>query len=216
MKVKIFKLFIFFIFTSACHAGTIHHTLISITEQKILGRVFKHVMTCGGIEKDEFFIDGRSLPEENYAVEYELALKKEQEQQALQRQELLRARLHFVETVQVEIAAKLLYKILDQTVELLHKVSDPVLENFFVFNAKTIDSQEQLHQLRNFTQQLGQVVEKKIENNDFEGLNLLYSKLELWPNRLEKFFQDTVQYAIKKSDDTVVLKELLKLVSEFS
>ena len=49
-----------------------------------------------------------------------------------------------------------------------------------------------------------------------KGLNFLYCKLEYWPARLEKFFQDTVQNAIRRSDDTIMLKELLKLVSESS
>ncbi|MBP6869907.1 hypothetical protein KBC04_03430 [Candidatus Babeliales bacterium] len=216
MKVKKLILLFLLVAPSFFYAGVVHHTLISITEQKVLGHMFKHVMTSGGAEKDEFFIDGYAVPKDNYTTEFERACRKEQEDQAMLQQEQLRARLQFADVVQVEIAAKLLNKLLHQTTQLLHRINNPALEKFFVFSNNTIESSEQLLQLKNFTQQLAPSVQKKIANNDFEGLNLLYTKLENWPTRLEKFFQETVQSAIKKSDDTVMLKELLKLVSELS
>lgn len=216
MKAKKLIVLFFSMLASICNAGIIHHTLISITEQKILHHNFKHVMTSGSVEKDEFSVDGYVVSQENYTIELDKALKKEHEQEVAQQQEQVRARLAFIDATQVQIVAKLLQKLLDNTAQLLHKVSNPALEKFFVFSGRTIDSAEQLAQLKNFTQQLVPSIQNKIENNDFEGLNLFYTKLEHWPARLEKFFQDTVQSAIKKSDDTVMLKELLKLVSELS
>lgn len=216
MKAKKLILLFFSMLVSFCDAGIIHHTLISITEQKILNHNFKHVMTSGSLEKDEFSVDGYVVSQENYRSELDKALKKEHEQEVAEQQEQVRARLAFIEATQVQVVAKLLQKLLDKIGQLLHKISNPALENFFVFNGRTIDSAEQLGQLKNFTHQLVPSIQNKIENNDFEGLHLLYTKLEHWPSRLEKFFQDTVQSAIKKSDDTIMLKELLKLVSELS
>ena len=103
-----------------------------------------------------------------------------------------------------------------QVVQLLERVQNPALEKFFIFTDSTIESRDKLLQLKDFVEQLHSSVQRKVANNDFEGLNLLYTKLEYWPTRLEKFFQDTVQNAIRKSDDTIMLKELLKLVSESS
>ena len=41
----------------------------------------------------------------------------------------------------------------------------------------------------------------------------MLEKIELWPDKLEQFFQKSVQNAIKNSDDTKMLKELFTLIS---
>lgn len=216
MKAKKLILLLLALTGPILDAGTVLHTLTAMTEQKIMGHTFKHTMTSGGIEKDEFFIDGYLVTKDNYQQEFERSQKKEREEEYFRQEALCRARLQFVDVVQVEIAAKLLNKVLVQTAQLLERIQNPALEKFFVFTDSTIDSSDQLMQLKAFTQQLDFSIQKKIANNDFEGLNLLYTKLEYWPARLEKFFQDTIKNAIKKSDDTIMLKELLKLVSESS
>lgn len=216
MKAKKLILLLLALTTGVLDAEIVHHTLTSLTEHKIMGHIFKHIMTSGAVEKDEFFIDGHLITKDNYQQELERAQKKEREEEFLQQEAAYRSRLQFIDIVQVEIAAKLLNKVLMQVAQLLDRVQNPALEKFFVFTDSTIDSQDQLMQLKAFTQQLDSSIQKKIVNNDFQGLNLLYTKLEYWPVRLEKFFQDTVKNAIKKSDDTIMLKELLKLVSESS
>ncbi|MBV8661308.1 MAG: hypothetical protein JO129_04140 [Candidatus Dependentiae bacterium] len=216
MKAKKLILLFLVISTPILAAGIVHHTLISMTEQKIIGHMFKHVMTSGNADKDEYFIDGYAVTKENYLHEFERAQKKEREEEALRQENFRRSHLEFVDAVQVEIAAKLTNKILMQVVQLLERVQNPALEKFFIFTDSTIESRDQLLQLKDFVEQLHSSVQRKVANNDFEGLNLLYTKLEYWPTRLEKFFQDTVQNAIRKSDDTIMLKELLKLVSESS
>jgi len=195
-------------------AGTVHHTMISVTEQKIMGHMFKHVITSGGAEKDEFFIDGYAVSKENYLKDVDRSLKREREEEMALQEQRCRSRVQFTDMVQVEIAAKLLHKVLTDVADWTTRVQSSALSKYFVFSDSTIDSFDQLLQLKTFAEQLKPSIQKKIENNDFEGLNILYSKLEYWPSRLEKFFQDTVQNAIKKSDDTAMLKELLKLVSE--
>ena len=208
---KLILLFVLFI-AQICDAGTVHHVLISMTEQKMMGHLFKHVMTSGGAEKDEFFIDGRVVAKDMYVQEFDRLQKQEWDEQSLQQQAMRRSRIEFADMVQVEIAAKLVNKLVMQLTQLFEQIANPALEQFYVFTDSTIDSQDQLKQLKDFTQQLDVSVQKKIVHNDFQGLNLLFSKLEHWPERLEKFFQNTVHHAIKKSDDTMMLKELLKLV----
>jgi|GEM_PF-1150859 len=214
MKVKKVISLIIGCIASFMHAGTVHHTMVSTTEQKMLGHMFKHVMTSGSTDKDEYFIDGYPIPAENYHKEFERIQRKEWEELALQQENQRRSRLQFSEMIQVEIAAKLLQNIVIKINDLLDHVYNPVLENFFEFNDTTIDSIEQLNQLKLFVNQVQNSMKSKSEQDDFERLNLLYMKLENWPIRLEKFYQNTVQKAIRKSDDTTTLKELLKLVAE--
>ncbi len=216
MNIKKLILLYFVIAISLLDAGIVHHTLISVTEQKILGHIFKHVMVSGGAEKDEFFIDGHAATQDRYYQELDQLQKKEREEELLQQQAARRSRIEFADAMQVEIAAKLVNKILAQIAQMFTRIANPALEKFFVFHKNSIDSQNQLMQLQDFTEQLDASIQDKIARQDFEGLHLLFTKLEHWPTRLEKFFQDTVQNAIKKSDDTVMLKELLKLVSESS
>ena len=213
MKAKKLILLCVLLTASIFYAGTIHHTMISITEQKVMGHMFKHVMTSGGVEKDEYFIDGYAIAKDVYQQELERVLKKEREEDSVRQEISRRSRIEFADMMQVQIAAKLLNKVLVQVAQLIERIEKASLEKFYIFTDSTIDSQDQLMQLKDFTQQLELSIQKKIANQDFEGLNLLFTKLEYWPERLEKFFQNTVQNAIKKSDDTIMLKELLKLVS---
>jgi len=214
MKVKKVIFLIMIFVTSAITAGIVNHTMISISEQKMLGHLFKHVMTSGNADKDEFFIDGRIVSKEKYSTEFERLQKKEWEDIAMQQEKQQRSRVQFSEMMQVEVAAKLLHKVVAQTSNLLNRAHNPSLEKFFVFSHATIDSLDQLNQLKLFLDQVQDIMKQLVENNDFQGLNVLYTKLEFWPARLEKFFQDTVQQAIRQSDDTAMLKELLTLVSE--
>ncbi len=214
MNAKKLMLFYLLATVSIVDAGIVQHTSISIAEHKILGHLFKHVMISGGAEKDEFFIDGHVVTQDRYYQELDQLQKKERDDEMLQQQATRRSRIEFADAMQVEIAAKLLNKIVAQIAQLFTRIDNSALTQFFVFSKGTIDSQDQLIQLRDFTQQLQASIQSKIAQQDFEGLNLLFTKLEHWPIRLEKFFQDTVQNAIKKSDDTAMLKELLKLVSE--
>ena len=215
LKMKVKKvIFLIMVFaTSQIAAGIVNHTLISIAEQKILGHLFKHVITSGNAEKDEFFIDGRIVSKEKYSSEFERLQKKEWEDLAEQQEKQRRSRVQFSEMMQVEVVTKLLSKVIAQTNELLNRANNQALEKFFVWSHATIDSLDQLNQLKLFLDQVQDVMKQQIENNDYQGLNLLYTKLEFWPARLEKFFQDTVQQAIRQSDDTAMLKELLALVS---
>ena len=188
--------------------------MISISEQKMLGHLFKHVITSGSADKDEFFIDGHIVTKEKYSKEYERLQRKEWEEVAAQQESQRRSRVQFSEIAQVQVVAKLLHKVVVQTADLLHRAGNSTLEKFFVFNHATIDSLDQLNQLKLFLEQVQDSMKQRIESNDFQGLNTLYNKLEFWPARLEKFYQDTVQQAIRQSDDTAMLKELLTLVSD--
>lgn len=214
MKVKKIFFFIMTFVSLYLKAEMIRHTMVSITEQKMLGHMFKHVITSGSADKDEFFIDGYAVLKENYYKEFERIQKKEWEEIAAHQENQRRSRVQFSEMIQMEVTAKLLDKVVMQSVEMLKKICNPALEKFYQFTGTTIDSIEQLHQLQAFVDQIQSAMKKRIENKDADGLHVLYVKIEPWPARLEKFFQDTVQQAIYKSDDTAMLKELLSLASQ--
>jgi len=214
MKVKKIILFIMIVIKQVLHAGLVNHSMISIAEQKILGHTFKHVMTSSNADKDEFYIDGHVVTKEKYGKDFERLQRKEWEELATQQENQRRARLQFSESMQVQASAKILKKIIIQVIDLLQRTCNPSLEKFFVFHHATIDSSDQLHQLKLFAEQVQDSMKQYIENNDVKSMNALYTKLEYWPARIEKFYQDTVQQAIRQSDDTAMLKELLVLVSE--
>ena len=211
MKVKKVIFLIISCLTHFVHTGTAHHTMISMTEQKMLGHIFKHVMTSGNADKDEYFIDGQTVSSENYHKEFEKLQKREWDEQALQQENQRRSRLQFSEMIQVEITAKLLNNIVNNVIDILDHIYNPALEKFFVFTDQTVESIDQLSQLKLFVEQVKHSMKKRVESNDIESLHMLYVKLENWPIRLEKFYQSTVQRAIRQSDDTATLKELLAL-----
>lgn len=214
MNLKKTVICVWLIVLNNLYAGITSHRLVSITEQKVMGHIFKHVMTSGNIQYDEFFKDGKSIAEELYYQELEIAQKQEWQMEQARQESERRSRLVFVDTTQVQIASKLLDTLLQQIKQLFNRIENPALESFFIFHKNSIESFDQLMQLKVFVQQLQSSIDQKVENRDFDGLYLLFSKLEFWPDRLEKFFQDSVQNAIKKSDDTAMLKELLQLVSQ--
>ena len=216
MKAKKLNLLFFLCAAQIFYAGTVSQTLVSTIEQKVMGHVFKHVISSSNAQKDEYFIDGRTVVQEKYQQDLEMMQKQERDKEYEQQIIARRARIQFTEMMQVEIAAKLLKGLVLQILQLIERVQNPALEKFCVFTHTTIGSEEQLMQLKNYTLQLESVIDDKIANYDFQGLHALCAKLEPWPPRLEKFFQDTIQNAIKKSDDTMMLKELLKLVGETS
>ncbi len=212
MKVKKYIILFLVCIGVILDAGTVQHSLISVTEHKIMGHLFKHVMTSADTQKDQFFIDGSEVVKEKYHHDLEQALQKERDDDRAYQEKQRRANLEFFDTVQVEIAAKLLQKTIDKIQMMIKKIENPALESFFVFNDLTVNSSDQLHDLKNFVNHMQGSIVRKVENFDYKGLNVILSHLEVWPDRLEKFFQATVHHAIKKSDDTAILKELLRLV----
>lgn len=215
MKVKkIFFLIIPLILPYSLVAGVVHHVMISTTEQKMLGHTFKHVITSGSAEKDEFFIDGYTVTKENYHKDFNRIQKKEWDELAMQQENQRRARIQFAELVQIEVTTKLLDTVVNHIQNFLAKSCNPALEKFFVFTSATIESFDQLNQLKIFMDQLQDSIKKIVESKDVESLNIICHNLERWPGRLEKFYQDTVQQAIRQSDDTAMLKELLTMVCQ--
>jgi hypothetical protein len=216
MKAKKLILFYFILFILNLDAKTILHTMISTTEERVMGHVFKHVMTSSIADQDQFYIDGKTVNHDLYRQELERMEKQEREQAYQQHIVTRRHRIEYTEMMQVQIAEKLLRRISEDVIELLDRIQNPSLEPFFVFTDTTIHSHEQLMQLKKFVMQIDHLIDDKVEQADFSGLYDLSTKLEPWPARLEKFFEDTMQQAIKKSDDTAMLKELLKLVGQTS
>lgn len=216
MKAKKLILLFFLVVAAISDAGTVIHTFVSTSEQKVMGHLFKHVMVSSNGQKDEFFIDGRTVTQEKYTQDLEMMQKQERDAEYEQQLTTRRNRIQFAHKMQVQIAAKLLNGLIAQVLQQIESIQNPALEKFYVFKDGAISSYEQLMQLKNFTLQLESVLEEKVQDEDFQGLHALCTKLEPWPARLEKCFQDTIQNAIKKSDDTMMLKELLQLVGQTS
>lgn len=214
MKAKMLFFFVLFSVVSVHGMGIVRHTFISITEKKVMGRMFKHVMKSGNKQQDEFFVDGLSVSSQQYDRDLERAEKKDREIKRAAEEEKRRNQLKFSDTVQSAVLAKLIAKLFVTIKGILKKIDSPQLEYYFVFAQDTISSLEQYDQLKAFLTSTENSVAHYIANNDIDNLQQTYNKIEDWPNRLDRFFQESVQNAIQKSDDTTFLKDLLALVSE--
>lgn len=215
MKVKVVIFAILFSVSNLWAMGIVRHTLISVTERKITGKLFKHVMKSGNAAQDEFFIDGFVVSADQYACDLERAEKKEREIKRCQEEEKRRSQVAFTNTAQSAIIAKIIGKVIDGLQGLVAKIGHhQQLEYYFVFRDATISSIDQFEQLKKLFAGSKNLVIEYIDSNDLEGLQQLYNKLEPWPDRLEKFFQESVQNAIQQSDNTTFLKELLTLIAE--
>lgn len=214
MKAKMLIFFILCSFVSVHGMGIVRHTFISVTERKVMGRMFKHVMKSGNKTDDEFFVDGLSVSSQQYDRDLERAEKKERELLRARDEEKRRNQIKFSDTVQSAVLAKLIAKMFVSIKSVLKKIDSPQLEHYFVYSQDTISSIDQYDQLKSFLDSTEKSVAHYIESNDIDSLQQTYTKIEGWPNRLDRFFQESVQNAIQMSDDTTFLKDLLALVSE--
>lgn len=214
MKVKKIIILCVLMLKHIVYAKTVVQSYVSTRQEQILGHVCKHIIRSDKPNHDEYTIDGNMVTKEIYEQQVALWTAQEQEKLYVQQLQNRQSRVTFVRSSQIAIYAKLIESLIDQLHHWLGKLEHEPLENFFVFTDATISSYQQLRSLQQYIHQLVELVEQKIKVEDVGGLQTMVSNLEAWPPRLEKFFEQTVQEAIKKSDDTMVLKELLTLVGE--
>jgi hypothetical protein len=192
----------------------VKHTITSITEQRIFGHDFKHIITSADQTLDQFFVDGHRVDFQRYEDQLLQALAQEHTEKLSRQQRQDRLKIEFAQAMQLEIAVKLINQLVNKIDIALEKIEHPALESFFVFHTHTIVDKDQLCALQNMIDQSQDFIDEKSKAKDMNELSALYDTLQAWPDRLEKFFQDSVQHAIKTCDDTTTLKEFLTLVSQ--
>ena len=213
MKEKIIFFAVMFCGISS-YAGVIRHSLTSTIEEKVMGRTFKSVVYSGSEAEKKYYIDGFSLPFEKYELEYDRSKKDEIAHERQYQEKKQREKILFFDKVQLQVTAKLLNSTISEIQTQLQRLENPQLQHYFLFTDVTVVSQEQLSQIKRFVDQSLLSMKEFVESNDFDSINLLYAKCQHWPDRLEKFFQESIQHAIHQSDDTAMLKEILTLIAD--
>lgn len=197
-------------------ARYVRHVSVYLQEEVIQGTEFTNsTKSDRGKIEESFFINKIPVQKAEFYKELELAqlaqLRKEREKS----ERLAKNKIAFVDSAQVAIVEKLINKRLQEITRVLEWLQHEQLKQYYVFHKDTVDSIQKLFDIKQFVSGFA-VAELKqlVELNDMQKLQEMLDKIDQWPDRLEAFFQASVQYAIKHSDDTVMLKELLSVLSQ--
>jgi len=130
-----------------------------------------------------------------------LARKKEEEEQ-------------FAKELRQEALKKLVKLELEKVEASFAKLDKYRLEPFFVFEENSFSSEESFQEAKvGLVAQARGVVIKSSEELSQEELKETLTKLEVIPDKVERFFRQSVRFAINQCNDTKRLKELLSLIS---
>ena len=168
---------------------------------------------ANGVKKEAWTINGQPVE----ADEYEEALLDEQKEVLRQKwraeEQERQSRQEARGTMALDLHKKLLRLLIEQVESQLKKFDDHRLTPFVLFNETTFtqESFESIDQvLLQDAKRLLYNAQIGIDMNEFKGM---INKLEELPTRLRALFHATVNNAIKRCDDTKILKGLLGVLS---
>lgn len=198
-----------------CASGYIRHQSSYLEEEFIGGIKFSYVLLSDcGKQKESFFINDLPVQQSQYNTQLEdakLAQLRKEHERAQQQQ---KNNMTFIDATQTAIIEKLITQCLTQIQKHLDALDHATLKKHYLFENTTINTPEKLQEIREYTQlRAKQELQEYTKQYDMLALQQLLKKIESWPELLEKFFQNTMQHAIKSSDDTATLKELLNLLT---
>ncbi len=194
----------------------VRHVSMFEQEEIIHGVSFAHsIVSDQGAVKEEFFISKIPVQKDEYYKEIELAqlsdLRKEREKIESKKQ----SRIEVVDQAQLAIIEKLIAKRLDEITLALESLHHEQLKQYYVYQKNSVESWQQLFDLKQFVQHSAlKELKELLGRHDMPGLQKMLDSVDSWPDRLDLFFKESVQNAIKNCDDTAVLKELLTLLSQ--
>jgi len=196
-------------------ARYVRHVSVYVQEEIILGTEFSSSIKsdCGKTE-ESFFINKIPVQKSEFYKELELAqlaeLRNERERADRQK----RSKMVFADSAQVAVIEKLIIKRLQECIKILERLQYEQLKQYYVFHKDTIDSQQKLFEIKEFLNNASPELKEMVNVRDMQKLQQMFDKIDSLPDRLEAFFQASVQNAIKYSDDTAMLKELLSLLGQ--
>ena len=194
-------------------AKSVCHKMVMETEEKINGITFKHILESGATIKEVYLIQSVPVLKDEYILKIEQAEKEEREIQRTIEHDRMHARARFVSDSQFHIYQKLLSTAFMEIKQWLAKLEMPVVSEYYMFSSDTIASKGAFESFKNDVFLKAQVLlEECNQQQDLAALQKLVEQYEQVPYRLERFFQKSVQQAIKHCDDTKILKELLSLL----
>ena len=214
MQKRIPLVLCFLLLISSQIAGkTVCHKMVMETEEKIHGITFKHILESGATIKEIYLINAASVAKDEYILRLEQAEKEERELCRKIEDDRMHARARFMSDSQLQIYQKLLSRNFMEIKQWLAKLDMPVVSNYYLFSADTIASKGAFESFKNDVFLKAQaLLEEYNEQQDIVALQKLIEQYDQMPYRLERFFQKSVQQAIKHCDDTKILKELLSLL----
>lgn len=215
------KLYIFLLSCSMVGGVTLdarylHHMSVFKQTELINGVTFSHSMTSDqGATKEEYYIDGMPVQKEEFYKELEMAqmgdLRKEREKTDKKN----KSRIDVVDEAQLAIVKKLLLKKLDEVKQSIEMLHHDHLKQYYVYDKASIESLQRLLDMKQFVMHTAPAeIKELVEKRDVKGLQQMLDSMESWPDRLDLFFKNSVQNAVKNCDDTAVLKDLLTLLSQ--
>lgn len=214
-NIRLFLFVIVGLSDSLLQSRYVSHTTMSAQEELVGGIRFKHIKKSINGKREELFqIDGSPVSKEEYDRRLEDAhlvdIRKERHRVDQQRQTYM----EFTDQVHTAILEKLAKNMLNDVCERIERLHNEILKPYLVFDDYGIKSSYQLAEMKHYVQQQLKDLYELVQEHDTEGLQEICDKIEAWPEYLETCFKESVQNAIKQSDDTSVLKELLACVSE--
>lgn len=193
----------------------IRHMAMIVDEELVNNNEFSHtVKSDNGKSEEKFFINRVPVMKDEYYKELEEAQLGEmrRERERLERQK--RSRIGFANQAQVAIMQKMVARLTHDIARTLDLLQHDQLKKYYVFDSYSIESMDQLAYIKHYIEHKVQgEVQELAALMDMQSLQEVVDKLESWPDKLEACFKDSVQNAIKESDDTAALKELLSLVA---
>jgi len=120
----------------------------------------------------------------------------------------------FANELRQEALKKLVKLELEKVGKAFTKLDKYQLEPFFVFEENSFPSEESLQEARVvLVAQARGLTIKSMDEVSCEELKDSLAKLEVLPDRIERFFRQSVRFAINRCNDTKRLKDLLALIS---
>jgi hypothetical protein len=192
---------------------TVLQKMILETEEKIQEITFKHIVESGSVHKEIFLINNIPVLKSDYQARLEQAEKEEREYERKMESDLLHSRVQFASNTQLSIYQKMLSKIFINIKQWLAKLRIEAISSYYVFSPDTVSSRASFESFKDDVfMKAQQLMQEYMQLQDIDSLKKLFEQYEAVPQRLERFFQKSVQQAIKHCDDTKVLKELLEII----
>ena len=179
-----------------------------ITENWIVNEVF--------VSKDDYYKKIIQSEREEEEIKREQEILKIEEEEKKQKEFLAqkeKEKEEFLRETQIQALRKLVCIELETVEKSLSKLNKYKVEQYFVYQEDTFPSEESFNDVK--IELINQARELTLRNTDElnqDELKKVLSKLEVIPDKIERFFRQSVKYAINQCNDTKKLKELLSLI----
>lgn len=166
--------------------------------------------------KDEFLKRFLNAQEEEKALQKEVEENKKREEEKMKEELELQKKREEEQartSTQIQALKKLINIELDKVQTSFLNLDKYKIDEYFVFEQETFSNLQVLQDNRiNLINQAKEFTMRSEEHLKVEELKEILKKLEVLPDKVERFIRNSVKFAINQCNDTKKLKELLTLV----